>query len=169
MPVPVKCGCVITGAVASLQRLPGVAGPAEPAVAILIEDVERLVAQLGELGAPAGAAAHRAVLLDGADDVDLLAVVDLIPERLQHLPQRRPLGVAPMHQPGDVLQADVAGQQFLVIEHAHAAMAVDLVAVEGEVHFLDAVTLGAGAERGFGARRAAAEQNAVGWLHRVGS
>ena len=52
---------------------------------------------------------------------------------------------------------------------ADAAVAVDLVAVEGEVDFFDAVAFGAGAERGFGARRAAAEQNAVGRLHGVGS
>ena len=51
-----------------------------------------------------------------------------------------------MHQPRDVLQADVAGEQLLVIEHAHAAVPIDLVAVEREVHFLDAMTLGAGAE-----------------------
>ena len=76
-----------------VERLPFVAGPSRPPVAILIEDVERLVAQLRELRAPAGPAAHRAVVVDRPDDVDLLTVVDLIPERLQHLPQRRPLGV----------------------------------------------------------------------------
>ena len=40
-----------------------------------------------------------------------------------------------------------------------------LVTVEGEVHFLDAVALGAGAELGLGAGRAAAEQNEVGLVH----
>jgi hypothetical protein len=39
------------------------------------------------------------------------------------------------------------------------------VAIEGEIHFLDAVTLGAGAEVGLGAWRASAEENAVAWLH----
>ena len=63
--------------------------------------------------------------------------------RLQHLANRRRVGVAPVHQPRHVFQADVAGLQLFVIQHADAAMAHDLVAVEGEVHFLDAVALGA--------------------------
>ena len=40
-------------------------------------------------------------------------------------------------------------------------MAIDFVSVEGEIHFLDVVSLGAGAEGGFRARRAAAEEDAV--------
>ena len=71
-----------------------------------------------------------------------------------------------MHQPRDVLQADVARQQLLVIEDADAAVPIDVVTVEREVDFLDAVTLGARAERRFRAGRAAAEQNAVGCFHR---
>ena len=52
-----------------------------------------------------------------------------------------------------------------MVEDAHAAVPVDLVALEREVHFFDAVVLGTGAEGGFGARRAAAEQDAVGCVH----
>ena len=43
---------------------------------------------------------------------------------------------------------------------------IDAVPVEREVDFLDAVALGARAERRFRARGAAAEQDAVGWCHR---
>ena len=70
-----------------------------------------------------------------------------------------------MHQPRDVLEADVAGLQLFVIEHAHAAPPRLGVAVEREVDFLDAVALGAGAELRLGARRAAAEQNEVVLVH----
>ena len=77
------------------------------------------------------------------------------------MPDGRRVGVAAVHQAGDVLEADVAGLQLFVVQHADAAVAGDLVAVEGEVHFLDAVALGARAELGFRAGRAAAEQNAV--------
>ena len=66
-----------------------------------------------------------------------------------------------MHQPRHVLEADVARLQLLVIEHADAAVPGDGVAVEGEVHFLDAMALGAGAELRLGAGRAAAEQDHV--------
>ena len=46
-----------------------------------------------------------------------------------------------MHQPRDVLEADVAAQQLLVVEHAHAAVRADLVAIEREIDFFDAVAL----------------------------
>ena len=72
-------------AVAAVASFHVIARPREPAVLFLIEHVQRLVAQLGELGAPARSAAHRPVVEDRADDVNLLAVVDLIPERLQDL------------------------------------------------------------------------------------
>ena len=72
-----------------------------------------------------------------------------------------------MHQPRDVFEADVARLQLLVVQDAHAAMAHDLVAVEREVHFLDAVALGAGAELASAPWRAAAEQDAVAWIHRA--
>ena len=46
--------------------------------------------------------------------------------------------VAPLQQPRDVLETDVAGLQFLVVQDAHAAVPGDLVAVEREVDLLDA-------------------------------
>src|SRR6058998_3323127 len=76
-------------AVSRAALLPLVAGPGEPAVFLLIEDVQRLVAQLRELRAPSGAAANRAVLEHGTDDVDLLSAVHLIPDRLEDLSDRR--------------------------------------------------------------------------------
>src|SRR5687767_4898524 len=142
---------------------PVVAVPPEPAVLVLIEDVERLVAQFGELGAPAGSAAHGAIVEDRSDHVDFLAAVDLVPERLQNLPKRRAVGIGPVHQSPDIRQADVTGLQLLVIQDAHAAMAGDFVPLEGEVDLVDAAALGESAELGLGAGRAAAEQDAVGW------
>ena len=111
----------------------------------------------------AASAADGAVFEDRADDVDFLPVVDLIPERLQDLADRRRVRVSPVHQPRDVFETDVAGLQLLVIQHAYAPVPRDGVAVEREVHFLDAMPFGAGAEFRFGPRRAAAEQDARPW------
>ena len=147
-------------------RRPCRAGPSEPRIAALIERVERLVAEFGELRAPPGPATHGIVLVDGPDDVDLLAVVHLIPERLQHFSYGRSFGIAAVHQPGDVLEADVAGQQLFVIQDADAAVTLDPMTLEREVDFLNAVPLGAGTEVRLRARSAAAEQDAVGWIHR---
>ena len=135
--------------------------PLEPAVLLLIEHEQRLVAQFGELGAPAGPAADRAVLEDRADDVDFLAAVDLIPQRLQDLAERRAVGVAAVHQPRDVLEADVARLQLFVVQHADAPPPGLSVPFECEIDFLDAVTLGAGAELRLRARRGAAEQDEI--------
>ena len=82
--------------------------PTEPAVALLVEDEERLVAELGELGAPAGAALDGVVGQDLADDVDLLPVVHLVPDRLQHLLEERRVGIRAVHELADVREADVA-------------------------------------------------------------
>jgi hypothetical protein len=48
-------------------------------------------------------------------------------------------------------------------------MPLYLVAFEREVDFLDGVAFRTCAEGGFGPRGPAAEQDGVGWLHRVGS
>src|SRR6185436_11454088 len=91
--------------------------------------------------------------------------VDLIPDRLQDFPQRRTVGVAAVHQLRHVLEADVAGLQFLMIEDANAAPAFLRVALEGEVHFLDAMTFRALAERRLGARGGATEEDEVCFVH----
>ena len=166
MPVPVKCGCVITG---SFAALPGVAGPPEPAVLLLVEDVQSLVEELGVLGAHAGAAHDRRVGLDLAHQEDVLAVVHLMPDALQHLAEERRVGIAPVHELADVRQAHVAVLQLLVGQHADAAGAGIGMSLEGEVHLVDAVALGGLAEGGFGALRSAAEENAVLWLHGMAS
>src|SRR5262245_4111472 len=139
--------------------------PAEPAASVLIEDAQGLVAQLRELGAPARSAADRAVLENHADDVDLLAAVHLVPQRLEDLPERGAVGVAAMHQLRDVLEAHVTGEQLLVIEDTNPAAPRLGVPLEREVHFLDTVTLRARAELRFGAGRRAAEQDVVGFVH----
>jgi hypothetical protein len=109
------------GAIGRAECLPRGAVPFEPAVLVLVEDVQRLVAKLRKLGAPAGAAPHRVVREDRADDVDFLTGVHLIPQRLEDLPNGCTLGVPPVHELRDVLQADVAGSELFMIEHAHAA------------------------------------------------
>src|SRR6185295_16568378 len=77
----------------------------------------------------------------------------------------RRIGVAPVHQARDVGEADVARLQLLMVEDAHPAVAIDFVPLEGEVHFLDAVAFGTGAEFRLRARRAAAEQDGFVSIH----
>jgi hypothetical protein len=72
-----------------------------------------------------------------------------------------------MHQPGDVLEVDVTREEFLVIEDADASLADGLVAIEGEVDLLDAMSFGTRTKLGFGSRSSTAEENAVGRCHRA--
>src|SRR3989440_6356529 len=80
------------------RLLPGGAVPAKPFLLLLIEDEERLVAELREFRTPARAALDGIVLENLADDVDLLAVVDLVPDRLQHLSKQPALAVVAEHE-----------------------------------------------------------------------
>src|SRR5260221_7592227 len=145
--------------------LPVLAGPRKPAVLLLVEHVQWLVTQLRELRAPSRAAPHGPIVEDGADAIDFLAVVDLIPERLEPSSERRRVSVPAMHQPRDVRQTDVAVLQLLVIEHPHTAVSHDLVSIEGEVHLLDSVAFGTAAELRLCACGAAAEENALVCSH----
>src|SRR5262245_24052657 len=72
-----------------LVGAPSVAGPAEPAVALLVERPQRLVQDLGVLGGHSRAAGDGIVLVDPADEEDLLAVLYLVPDRLQYLAEER--------------------------------------------------------------------------------
>src|SRR5205814_9571397 len=78
---------------------------------------------------------------------------------------RRRVRVLPVQQLRHVRQAHIALLQLFVIEDTHAALTLDGMAVEGEVHFLDAVLCGALAKGRLGAFGATAEQNAIIWLH----
>src|SRR5687767_13628615 len=73
-------------------------GPVEPAALLLVEYVKRLITQLGEFRRPPRPAANGVVVEDHADDIDLLAAVDLIPQRLQDLADGGAVGVTPVHQ-----------------------------------------------------------------------
>jgi hypothetical protein len=53
-----------------------------------------------------------------------------------------------------------------MIERAEAAPSNLLMPFKGEIYFFNAVAFGARAELGFGAGRAAAEQDAVRWFHK---
>ena len=57
--------------------------------------------------------------------------------------------------------------QLFLVEDTHAALAHDLVPFEGEIHLLDAMPLGTGTELPFRPGGAAAEQNAIAWIHAV--
>ena len=88
--------------------------------------VQRLVAQLRELGAPARAAPHGVVRQDRADHVDLLAGVHLMPQRLQDLPDGDALGIPPVHAAATHAQRLTSpGLQLLVIERAAGRAVAD--------------------------------------------
>ena len=98
VPVPVKCGCVITGLAAfeesqssPLQRNQPSSSWSNTCSGLL----HNLANSAPQPVPPRTVLSSRIV----AHDVDLLTVVDLVPERLQDLADRRALGVAPVHEP----------------------------------------------------------------------
>src|SRR5512143_4097181 len=113
--------------IADADRLPAfrfdppVVLPGEPGVLSLVDDEDRLVAQLCELGPPPGASLDRTVGEDRADHVDLVAGVDLVPDRLQDLADRGSVGVAPVQEARHVGQAHIPPDQLLPGEDADAA------------------------------------------------
>src|SRR5437667_302546 len=109
----------------------------------------------------AGATGHGVVRVDPAHDEDLLRVVHLVPDRLQHLAEERCVGKLPVHELAHVAEAHVAAPQLGAREDAPTTLAHGVVPLEGEVDLIDAVSLRGGAEGRLRARRAAAEENAV--------
>src|SRR5690349_17650900 len=97
------------GSVSRAKLVPLGAEPFEPAVLFLIEHVQRFVAELRELRTPARTASYRFIGEDAPNHVDFLAGIHLIPQRLQNFADRDALGVPPVHESRDILQADVAG------------------------------------------------------------
>src|SRR5512134_2990641 len=135
--------------------------PGEPGVPPLVEDEDRLVAQLGELRSPPRAALDGPVGEDGADHVDLPPRVHLVPDRLQDLPDGRGVRVASVHQAGHIGEAHVPFRQLLPGEDPDAAGAGEGVSLEREVDLLDPVRLRLRAELGLGPGRAAAVEDAL--------
>src|SRR5512139_1577423 len=138
--------------VADPDRLPSRRGdpffvfPGEPGVPPLVEHEDRFVAQLGELRAPPRASLDGPVREDGADHVDLLPRVHLVPYRLQDLPDGGGIRVAAVHQTGHVGEAHVPLRQLLPGEDPDAAGAGEGVPLEREVDLLDPARLRLGAE-----------------------
>src|ERR1039457_5545681 len=130
-----------TRAVCCLPILPGFAVPAEPARANLIEHVNWPIEQARILGRDTRAARDRVIRVDPADDEDLLPVVDLVPDRLQHLAEHGRVRILAVHELAQVAEADVAMAQLRLGENAQAAVARVGVSLEGEVHLVDAVAL----------------------------
>src|SRR5262249_48313372 len=96
-----------------------------------------------------------------ADDVDLLSVVDLVPDRLEHFAEQRRVRVVAVHDVRHVAETDVALLELARRQHANATAARDLVLFEREVHLFDPEPLGVRAELGLGAVRASAEKRAL--------
>src|SRR6266566_2074690 len=149
-------GCVL------LPRLPR---PVEPVILVLGKDKQRLVAQLGELGPPARAPLDRPIHEDLTHDVDFLAMVDLVPDALQHLPEQGGVAERAVHQPAHVRQAHIALLQLRLGQNAHASRPRGVVALKGEVHLLEAMALRRRTKRGLGSLSRATKENAMGRLH----
>src|SRR5438876_2670587 len=107
----------------------------------------------------------RVVRVDLPHDEDLLGVVHLVPDRLQHLAEERRVGKLPVHELAHIAEAHVAAPQLGARQDAPTTLAYGVVPLEGEVDFVDAVALRGGAEGRLRPRRAAAEENAVLALH----
>src|SRR5262249_49847 len=93
----------------------------------------------------------------------------LMPDALQDLAEELRLRIAPVHQLAHVGEVHVALSQLGASEDAEAAPASVVVALEGEVHLVDAVPLGDGSELGLAAVGGATEENAVLGLHACSS
>jgi hypothetical protein len=132
------------------DRFPCLAGPALPFAGFLVENEQGFVAQLCELGSPAGAALDRAVFQYLADDLDFLAVVDLVPDALQDFPEDWGIGKRSVHQLADVRQADIALLQFLVRQYADTSCPGIAVSLECKVDLFDAVSFGGGSKSRLG-------------------
>src|SRR5882724_1687004 len=145
------------------RGLPRRAVPMKPSALLLIEDEERLVAELREFRTPAGAALDGPIVENVTDHVDLLAAVHLMPDRLQHFAKQRRVAEFAMHQPAHVGETHVSPLELGLGEGTDAARARVAMAFEGVVLLLDAMSLGGGAERRLGALRGAAEEGAILW------
>ena len=97
---------------------PSVVQPAIPVVLFLIEHEKRLVADLGELGAPAGTALDGLIRLDVAHDHDFLTAADLPANGLQDLAEQGSLREFPTHKAGNIGQAHIFQGQFFGSEDA---------------------------------------------------
>ena len=140
---------------------PSVVQPAIPAVLFLIEHEKGLVADLGELGTPAGTALDGLIRLDVAHDHDFLTAADLPANGLQDLAEQGSLREFPAHKAGNIGQAHIFQGQFFGSEDAHAALPFDLVPIKAVVHFFNAPSLGLRAEKLLGSGGPAAEKNTL--------
>src|SRR5439155_17958031 len=145
-----------------LPRLPR---PVKPVILVLGKDEQRLVTQLGELGPPSRAPLDRPIREDLPHDVDFLAMVDLVPDALQHLPEQGGVAERAVHQPAHVRQAHIALLQLRLGQNTQASRPRGVVALKGEVHLLEAMALRRRTKRGLGSLRRATKENAMCRLH----
>src|ERR1019366_5394540 len=127
-----------------------VAVPSEPRRTGLVENVDRTIEKTRVFSCDTGAAGDCIVGIDFADHEDFLAVLHLVPNRLQNFAEHRRVRILPMHQLAQVAQADVAMAQLCLGEDTQAVQASVDVALEGEIHFVDAKALSRCAERCLG-------------------
>src|SRR5262245_55370901 len=139
--------------------------PGKPLAALLIENMEGLVAEFGELGAPPSTTLDCLVLENLANNVNLLPVIDLVPDALKDFAKHRTVGVASVHQTRQILHTDVSSLQLLMIEYPQSTMSECLVAFEGKIDFFDSKPLRVDAELGFRTLSTSAEQDAIFLYH----
>jgi hypothetical protein len=139
--------------------------PPEPGIALLVENKQRLVADFGELGAPARTPFHGFVRQDLPDNVNPLPVVDLIPDALQDLAQCRALRISAIHQFRNVFQAHVAIFQFFAIQDAHTSLSAPDMSFKREIHLFNPKALRIRAKFRFSPFSATAKKNYIFLLH----
>src|SRR6185369_17752799 len=117
-----------------------------PSIRFLVEDEEWFVTELGELCAPAGSTFNGAVRQYVPNDIDFLAVIDLMPDGLKNFFECRCVGKRAIHQSAYIGKADVALLQLLMSQHANSSRPRIVMSLEREVHFFNAVTFGRGSK-----------------------
>src|SRR5262249_49155093 len=89
----------------------------------------------------------------------------LVPDALEHAPEQARVAIFAVHEAAHVVEVHVALLELGLPEHADAARARVVVALEGEVHLRNSLPPRGGAEPGPGAVRCAGEQDALLGLH----
>ena len=153
---PCEMNVVDYGLIITFQLVPIFLIPLKPCVTLLIENIERLVAKLGKFSAPASPALYGFVFKYLANDVNLLAFVNLVPDTLKNLPKGRTVRIGTTHQARNVFKAHVTHLQLFVVQAMQAPRALNLMPLESVVYFFDSELLGVCPELGLRPQRPAA-------------
>ncbi len=111
-------------------RHPGVLLPGKPRLLVLVIHMDGAIEKFGQFNPPAGAALDRVIRLNPADGKHVIAFVDHVEDRLDHLANPVGPGISPAHAQGDDLHADVALVKFVRTQEVESPGSLHRVAFE---------------------------------------